>query len=88
MDKSLLNTKVIVPRQDVRAVEKLMFKKGFGYPLSLGLSDLPRYKSGAKHCVAFIINYNGEMKDLNYDKDYTEFDRAFEEEVNWEYFFN
>lgn len=87
MDYNLLCTKTIVPRSEVRAFEKKMFNKGFGYLLNLELSTLPRYKNGAKHNVAFIINANGEITDYDYDNDYIPFEQTSAEEINWEFYF-
>ena len=86
--KSLLNTKTIVPRGDVRAFEKQLFKYGFGYPIALGLNSTPKYSKIAKGNIGFIVNYNGEITDVDYDKNWKEYEGSYEEEINWEYFFD
>ena len=88
MNKSLLNTKSVVPRQDVRAFEKKLFRFGFGYPLNLGLSTLPKFSKGAKENIAFAINFNGEITTFKYNDEYMEYEQRFEDEIKWEYFFD
>ena len=88
MNYNLLNTKTVVPRSDVRAFEKNLFKQGFGYPLNLELSTYPRYKKGAKSDVAFIINVNGEIEDYDYDNDFMPYERSTAEAINWEFYFD
>jgi len=88
MNYNLLCTKTIVPKSNVRAFEKILFKNGFGYPLNLELSTYPRYTKGAMNNVAFIINANGEIEDYNYDIDYMPYERTNAEEINWEFYFD
>jgi hypothetical protein len=88
MNYNLLNTKTIVPRANVRAFEKELFKCGFGYPLNLELSTYPRYKKGSKMNIAFIINANGEIEDYEYDNDFMPYERSTAEEINWEFYFD
>jgi len=87
MNHNLLNTKTVVPRKDVRSFEKQLFKQGFRYPLNLDLSQYPRYKKNPNNSIAFIINCNGEIENIDYETNFHDFNRSSADNINWEFYF-
>ena len=91
IDKSeIKNTKIMVSKRDINAVQKVLFKCGYGYLQGLGLdSTLRTYKTDC----AVYVNYAGEIEVVEkgeYDDEmhfYTDFKQQPEEEISWEALF-
>ena len=88
--EEIRNTKIMVNRRDTNAVQKVLFKCGYGYPLALSLDkSLRTYKDD----IALYVNQAGEMEVVckdEYDDSvafYTDFRMQPETEINWESLF-
>lgn len=80
------NTKMIVNKKDANAVQKVLFKSGYGYPLGLSLDkNLRKYKD----TIAVYVNTAGEIEVVckdEYDDEvefFTDFRLQPEIEISW-----
>lgn len=88
--EEIKNTKMMVSRRDANAVQKVLFKCGYGYPLALSLDKTLRTYKGD---IALYVNSAGEIEVVEkseYEDTmhfYTDFRAQPEIEINWESLF-
>jgi hypothetical protein len=85
-ESEIKNTKMIVYKRDINAVQKVLFKCGYGFPVGLDKSFSLRKLNST---TAFYVNYAGEIETVSldeYDDEvhfYDDFKVQPETEIHW-----
>lgn len=88
-ESEIKGTKFLVQKRDVLAVQKVLFKSGYGYELNLDKSFILRkYKTA----VCFYVDYNGfitvmEQTKENENEFWNTFHGSSYTDLNWECLF-